>query len=86
METHNSSEIDIMHEFIKLRNCADSHLTAFLRFSALEEKIISREYYDAFCSVADIYCTIHRLSALSVEENNMLSNLTDIIKIKAEKV
>jgi hypothetical protein len=48
------SDVDIMHEFIKLRDYAEQHLFASLRFADIENKLISKHYDDAFYGVADI--------------------------------
>jgi len=78
------SDVDVMHEFIKLRNYAEQHLVASLRFADIENKLISKHYDDAYYAIVDINFTLKGLSVLSISEYENLSSLSEILKSKAK--
>lgn len=77
------SDIEIMFEFIKLRDHSDKHLAASMRFAEIEEKLNHTHYEDAFYKLADIYCTLKSLSVLKSSETQYLTSLMKAIEIKA---
>lgn len=82
-EVHELSDIEIMFEFIKLRELADKHLSASMRFASIEEKLKHSHYEDAFYKLADICCTLQSLSALKSCEFYALRSLLKALELKA---
>lgn len=82
-EIHELSDIEIMFEFIKLRELADKHLSASMRFASIEEKLNHSHYEDAFYKLADICCTLQNLSVLESSEFNALRSLLKALELKA---
>lgn len=82
-EAYELSDIEIMFEFIKLRELADKHLSASMRFASIEEKLNHSHYEDAFYKLADIYCTLKSLSALKPCELYTLRYLLKALEFKA---
>jgi hypothetical protein len=72
-----------MFEFIKLRELADKHLSASMRFASIEEKLNHTHYEDAFYKLADICCTLKNLSALNPCEFYALRSLLKALELKA---
>ena len=82
-EAHDLSDIEIMFEFIKLRELADKHLSASIRFASIEEKLNHSHYEDAFYKLADICCTLQNLSVLESSEFDALRSLLKALELKA---
>lgn len=80
------SDTEIMFEFIKLRDHADKHLAASMRFAEIEEKLNHTHYEDAFYKLADIYFTLKNLSVLRASEIQYLTSLMKAIQNKALNV
>jgi len=60
-----SSEIDIRNDYIRLYSCASEHLSTLMRIASIGEKISDREYFQAFCKIADIYYSSTKLAILT---------------------
>lgn len=82
-EAHELSDIEIMFEFIKLRDLADKHLSASMRFASIEEKLNHCHYEDAFYKLADICCALKSLSVLQTCEFDALRSLLKALELKA---
>ena len=77
------SDTEVMFEFIKLRDHADKHLAASMRFAEIEDKLNHTHYEDAFYKLADIYCTLQSLSVLKSSEIKFLTSLMRVVERKA---
>ena len=77
------TDTEVMFEFIKLRDHADKHLAASMRFAEIEDKLNHTHYEDAFYKLADIYCTLKSLSVLKSSEIQYLTSLMKAIEHKA---
>lgn len=77
------TDTEVMFEFIKLRDHADKHLAASMRFAEIEDKLNHTHYEDAFYKLADIYCTLQSLSVLKSSEIKFLTSLMRAVEKKA---
>jgi hypothetical protein len=84
MANFTEAEIEIRNVFIRLNSVAGKHLTAFIRIGSLGETLADREYFEAFCKITEIHCTLKTLNMLEGDEQNKLEELKAMLKIEAK--
>lgn len=86
MPKFTEAEIEIRNVFIRLNSVAGQHLTAFMRIGSVGEALADREYFEAFCKVTEITCTLKTLNVLEGDEQSKLEELKAMLKIEAKGV
>jgi len=84
MPNFTEKEIEIRNDYIRLYGGASEHLSILMRLASVGEKIADREYFRAFCKVADIYYSSKKLDVLTEDESSDLKSFKDILKTQAE--
>jgi len=79
-----ASEIEIRNDYIRLYGGASDHLSTLMRLASVGAKISDREYFRAFCKIADIYYSSKKLTILTDEEISKLKNFKDTLKVQAK--
>jgi len=84
MANFTEKEIEIRNVFIRLSSMAGKHLSAFMRIGSVGEALADREYFEAFCKVTEISCTLKTLNVLEEDEQSKLEELKAMLKIEAK--
>jgi len=84
MPNFTENEIEIRNVYIRLSSAENKYLTAFLNVGSVGETLADREYFEAFCKVTEIYCTLKALNALAEDEQSKLEDLKAMLKVEAK--
>lgn len=84
MPNFTESEIEIRNLYIRLASTSGQYVTSFMRVGSVGERLVDRDYFEAFCKITEIYCTLKVLNALEENEQEQLEELKDMLKVEAK--
>jgi hypothetical protein len=77
MSINDNIKKDILNQYTNIAKCSGQQLTAFIKTGFIKEKIENNQYFDAFKSVAYLYCLFKTLNLFTGDEESRLQNLRD---------
>lgn len=86
MPNFTETEIEIRNLYIRLDSTSGKYVTSFMRVGSVGDKLVNRDYFEAFCKVTEIYCTLKALNALEENEQGQLEELKSLLKAEAKGV
>lgn len=86
MPNFTESEIEIRDRYIRLARTSGQYVTSFMYVGSVGDKLVNRDYFEAFCKITEIYCTLKTLNALEENEKSQLEELKSLLKVEAKGV
>jgi hypothetical protein len=84
MPNFTESEIEIRDLYIRLDRTSGQYVTSFMHAGSVGDKLVNRDYFEAFCKITEIYYTLKTLNALEENEKSQLEELKEMLKVEAK--